>query len=173
MIKLYFIRHGQSEYNKAGLLAGSTNTPLTDLGREQARTAGIAAKDLGVELIFASPLSRARETAEIMADEMGYPSQNIIFDERLKERHFGGLEGSVWEPGIDLTGAVDLEEIAQLHARVAAVIAEISQRSEGTILIVSHGATGRMIREVTDPTHGYKFDNITVRSNNAEIIQLI
>jgi broad specificity phosphatase PhoE len=173
MIKLYFIRHGQSEYNKAGLLAGSTDTPLTDLGREQALAAGIAAKDLGVELMFASPLGRARETAEIMAGQMGYPAQNIIFDARLKERHFGSLEGTVWNYGVDLTGTAGLESIEHLHARVASVIADIRERPERSILIVAHGATGRLIREVTDATQAYKFNNTTVKSNNAEIIQLI
>lgn len=173
MKSIYFIRHGESVMNAQGLLAGSTDTPLTDTGREQARLAGQQAKELGITLIYASPLSRARETAEIMAREMGHPPDQIVFDERLVERHFGSLEGTVWEFGIDLSGAVDLETIAHLHNRVASIMTEIQERAEETILIVSHGATGRMIREVLDYTHAYTFNNTTVKSNNAQLMKVL
>jgi bisphosphoglycerate-dependent phosphoglycerate mutase len=93
---LYIVRHGESEYNAKGLLAGITDIPLTDTGREQARQAGAQLAQLGITRIVSSPLVRAYETARIIADTIGFDPEAIIVDERLHERNFGELEGTVW-----------------------------------------------------------------------------
>src|SRR5581483_5723923 len=77
MKKLYFIRHGESVSNVERWHAGRIDTPLTERGRQQAREAGKKAKaqKLHFDLIVSSPLSRALETARIIAKEIGYPEK--------------------------------------------------------------------------------------------------
>lgn len=171
MKHLYFIRHGQSEMNKAGLLAGSTETPLSSEGREQAKLAGQDAKKLEIDLIISSPMSRAKETAEIIAAEISYQPDEIIFDKRLVERNFGSLEGSPWSVGMDLSGADDLETIEHLRERIKAVLNEVHTKPNQSILLVAHGAVYRMFRELIE--QDYTFVNKTAASNNAELIKLI
>lgn len=69
MTRILLVRHGQSEWNEAGLWQGQADPPLTDLGRRQARTAALAVGT--VDLICASTLDRARETAQLIADSIG------------------------------------------------------------------------------------------------------
>lgn len=109
MKKLYFVRHGLSEMNVQGLMAGTTDTPLTDLGRKQAKKAGQSAKDLNINLIVSSPLSRALKTAQIIAQEIGYPKNKIILNQLLIERDHGSLEGKTWSPDLNLDGFSDVE----------------------------------------------------------------
>jgi len=70
VIKFYFVRHGQSEANAARLIADST-PKLTKLGREQAIETANSLKDIKITKILTSPLIRARQTAEIIASELG------------------------------------------------------------------------------------------------------
>ena len=67
--KLYLIRHGETQANKTGVLMGSTDTPLNDQGRQQAMMLRDRTTALEVDSIFASPLSRAVETASIVFGE--------------------------------------------------------------------------------------------------------
>lgn len=81
------VRHGESEWNKKGLLAGWSDTPLTDFGREQARALRPFLQDKSFDSVWSSPLSRAQETARLAWEK---PFQT---DERIKEFHFGENEG--------------------------------------------------------------------------------
>ena len=109
MKKLYFIRHGLSEMNVKGLIAGRTESPLTEEGKLQARHAGKQAKKLGIDYIVSSPMSRAHETAKIIAKEIGYPLDKIHLNSLFIERDFGELEGKVWSPDLDIDGFADVE----------------------------------------------------------------
>jgi broad specificity phosphatase PhoE len=71
--RFYFLRHGESEGNRTNTIQGHQDYPLSDLGRRHARAAGRWLADKDVELLYASPLERARETAEIIARESGAP----------------------------------------------------------------------------------------------------
>ena len=157
--------------NKAGLLAGSTETPLSSEGRNQAKLAGTVAQSLKIDLIISSPMSRTTETAQIVAAEIGYPLENIVYDDRIVERDFGSFEGAPWSVGMDLSGAVGLETIEHFHARIAAALVDAKARPEHTVLLVAHGAVYRMLRELTEPD--YTFINKTAASNNAEILKLL
>jgi broad specificity phosphatase PhoE len=66
-----FVRHGESEANRLGIVQGHKDSPLSQAGREHARAAGRWLTDEGVELVFTSPLSRSRETATILAEVAG------------------------------------------------------------------------------------------------------
>lgn len=89
--EFYIFRHGESTYNRAGRIQGRTNdSVLTERGREQAAKTGEYLAEKGVEIIFASPLKRAGETAEIVNKYLNVP---IVEDERFIEVNVGILEG--------------------------------------------------------------------------------
>jgi probable phosphoglycerate mutase len=86
----YYLRHGETEANAAGTIAGSLDVDLTPLGREQARLAAGALATAPITAIYTSPLRRARETAQPIAEALGLPV--TILDE-IAERNWGDLEG--------------------------------------------------------------------------------
>jgi probable phosphoglycerate mutase len=88
----YFLRHGQTDWNLAGRFQGHTDIPLNEVGLAQARDAAKVLARCRIDLVAASPLIRARKTAEIVAERLGTP---LLFDDELKERHFGRFEGLV------------------------------------------------------------------------------
>jgi probable phosphoglycerate mutase len=99
---IYFIRHGQTEWNAAGRFQGSKDIPLNDIGREQAIRAGelltdiLSADSHHPERIpfVSSPLGRARQTMELVRGEVGVPPHGYELDDRLRELGFGHWEGS-------------------------------------------------------------------------------
>ncbi len=89
----YFVRHGETDWNKIEKAQGWTDIPLNDTGRQQARAVAPHLSSLNIDRLVVSPLSRARETAEILNEHLQKP---LLFDERLKERNFGILEGMIY-----------------------------------------------------------------------------
>jgi broad specificity phosphatase PhoE len=85
-----FIRHGQTDWNVEGRMQGHTDIPLNATGLAQAHAAAEALRPHHFTRIIASPLSRARTTAEVIATTFNLP---ITFDDNLKERTFGSYEG--------------------------------------------------------------------------------
>ena len=108
--KIYYIRHGETEWNVAGRLQGRQDVPLNALGRSQASHCGGVLHDLferdgrnAADLDFvSSPLGRARETMELVRPSLGLPASGYQIDPRLAEIAFGDWEGFT---------------IAQLHTR--------------------------------------------------------
>jgi len=148
MTLLYLIRHGRSTWNAEGRVQGQADAPLDDEGREQARKLARKLQDIDFDAFYSSPLSRARETAKIVAEPHDLP---ITFDERLMERSFGSWTGKLGaevdeeiknQPHINwrLDGAPGGESRIQVSNRAAGVFNEIINRHhEQTIAIVSHG----------------------------------
>jgi len=147
---VYLVRHGQSEWNVLRLTQGQTpHPPLTDLGREQAAAAAYRIKaDLGgasIARVVSSDLSRAAETAAIVADLIG---GEITPDVRLREQDLGDLEGKSYEetwaaaeahdwsdPALPVAGG---ESLLDVRARMAAVLEETVDAA-GPVVLVSHG----------------------------------
>lgn len=171
MKHLYYCRHGLSVMNEQGLLAGSTDTPLSENGRKQAAKAAETAKNLHIDLIVSSPLSRAHETATIIAREIGYPQEKIIVDDRTRERDFGDMEGIAWHLNIHFDYNDTVESYESIMARAAAVKDWLDDRPEETILLVSHGAFIRAIRSLYQPDMPYI--NATGQTANAEITRIV
>lgn len=156
MKQLYYIRHGQSEFNKSLTWAGSSDTPLSELGLEQALIAGqkMKAEGLQFDAVISSPLERALHTAQIVCKEIGFPTDDIIIRADLVERDFGVLEGNkklvaatmymVDESAIDSYDGV--ESLAELQKRADAFWEYLQKLTEGRVLIVGHGAFGRALR---------------------------
>ena len=99
---IYYIRHGETEWNEAGRLQGAQDIPLNDLGRKQAANAGRILADLFARdgrseqsLAFvASPLGRARLTMELVRGALKLPPDDYAVDDRLREIGYGDWEGS-------------------------------------------------------------------------------
>lgn len=150
-MKLYLVRHGESEGNAQQLFYGWADYPLTDLGREQARTLCGRMKDVEIARCYASPLSRAFETAQLVVAGRDFEIQT---DERLKEQHMGDLEGVPFmdmlekhpeEIGAMLDKWSDItppggESFVDLTERVRPALDEIIATGEDS-LIVAHTGT--------------------------------
>jgi len=102
MPTIYYIRHGETEWNADGRLQGTQDIPLNDLGRKQAADAGFILADLFARdgrskqsLAFvASPLGRARSTMELVRGALKLPPDEYTVDDRLREIGYGDWEGS-------------------------------------------------------------------------------
>ena len=89
---LYFVRHGQTDWNVRGKLQGKSDIALNETGRLQAVETREKLKQVAMDAIYCSPLMRARETAEIINVLWELPIQ---CDDRLMERSFGDMEGAL------------------------------------------------------------------------------
>jgi len=91
VITLILARHGETDWNKNGLLQGSSDfAKLNNVGKKQAKALGKALLKFNVDIIYSSPLKRASETAEIINKIL---KKEIVFDDALKERGWGDWEG--------------------------------------------------------------------------------
>jgi probable phosphoglycerate mutase len=180
MKRLYFIRHGESEFNKANVWNGSSDTPLTKKGHEQAKQAGRKAEQEGLafDIIITSPLERAHETAKHVATATGVPHDQIIIYDHFVERDFGKLEGrkdlvattKYFLDESDIDSYENVERLADLQKRADKVLADLQSLPHDTILIVGHGAIGRALRRAINKEplgkRGKSFDN-------AELVRFI
>lgn len=150
---LYLVRHGRTDSNVRGLLHGSTDVPLDAHGLRQAhRIAERLATEVEIDVLLASPLQRARTTAEIIGDRIGLRPRTLP---ELVEMDFGALEGVTVEQIIadhpEIAGRLaDLEddELAwpggesrrQFHDRVLAVfLAILTEHHAHRVAVVAHG----------------------------------
>ncbi len=138
---LAFIRHGQTDWNREGRLQGSSDIPLNDTGREQARTAERMLEDWTWDAVVSSPLVRARETAQIVAEGLGLPLGPAYPE--LAERDYGPLEGlpdqevmARW-PKRDYPGAEPLDAVVDRCLRALERID--ADYPESNVVVVCHG----------------------------------
>jgi broad specificity phosphatase PhoE len=160
-ITLYFVRHGETDWNASQRYQGQTDIPLNDKGRAQAARNGRAlAEYLGGRAeslhFVASPLSRTVETMQIIRHGLGLAGDMFTRDDRLKEQHFGAWEGIVWGdlPKLDPEGFTARqadtwnwsprggENYAALQARVEPWLDSLTRDT----LTVAHGNVGRVVR---------------------------
>lgn len=153
----YLVRHGQTDWNRAGKIQGTTDIPLNETGRQQAeRLAGVLKEKRGypagtrIDAIYTSPLARAFQTAEILAKSETLPLRRLL---ELRERDFGGWEGKNWQQvekeypdefhlwreqpmvGIPSGG----ESRKSCEARSERAIRRILEETAGDAVIVAHG----------------------------------
>lgn len=89
-MKLLLTRHGQTDWNVAGKVQGTTDIELNEIGKKQAEETGKKLLNYDIDIIISSPLKRAKKTAEIIRENRNIP---ILLDDGLKERCFGKFEG--------------------------------------------------------------------------------
>lgn len=93
MALLVLVRHGQSQWNLENRFTGWVDVPVTPQGAEEAHRAGRLLKGVAFDLAFVSGLQRARQTLDIILEEIGRPLIPVIADKALNERHYGDLQG--------------------------------------------------------------------------------
>jgi broad specificity phosphatase PhoE len=162
-IKLLFIRHGESRGNLSQRWQGWLDEPLTDLGREQAQRLAerlqrwAIAQSQPIEVVYSSTLSRAFQTASVLAQSWRVP---LVLDSRLRERDVGVMQGLTW-PEIEVRypdiaqiirqrwvvpalpeGETTFDLAERAWQAVEEIITRADDRDAGSIIaIVSHGGT--------------------------------
>lgn len=91
--KIVLVRHGQSEWNLTNRFTGWADVPMTEYGRRQARALGKALRKEKFHALFTSRLKRARETLDLIIQEIGADPALVVETESLNERHYGDLQG--------------------------------------------------------------------------------
>lgn len=146
----YFVRHGQTDWNLEHKIQGSIDIELNESGKKQAMEMQEKLKDVHFDAIFCSPLVRAKETAEIIA-ELHKDTPLIIADE-LRERNFGEFEGKhnngdyygLWQ--YDNQSTPKGETPKELEARIYPFLDKIRNKyKDKDILLVAHGGIGLII----------------------------
>lgn len=158
MTEFSLVRHGETDWNRAKRIQGTTDIPLNDEGRAQARVTGVLVARRQWDAVYTSPLSRARETAEIIAAEAGLPEPIVIPD--LAERDYGDAEGMDWREiesrfpdGVAVPGQETREQVA---VRVRGALAQIAEaHPDGRFLAVTHGGVIRGVLQAAEPESRY------------------
>lgn len=180
-VSLSLVRHGETTTNAAGLFTGTTDVPLTVVGRLQAQDAGRALAGAAFDVGFASQLARSSETLELMARAGGLEVPHIIRDPRLSERSFGELERTAIRPrdprlAVDLTLApTGGESYISMTRRCLSFLLDLQRLAARlhrplAVLICSHTGPMRVITAILDETT----DPVIVRERlfgNGEILQ--
>lgn len=160
-MKLYFVRHGQTESNKRGTTTGHVDSLLTEEGCEQARKTALEIPTDFLE-IYSSDLTRCKDTASILNEKLGVP---IFFDTRLRERHFGSLEGKTWIEIGDDVRARDVsqrydyrpyggESVEDVQKRLLSFIDDMKTNEEKKILVVTSAGIIRLLHHmINKETH--------------------
>jgi broad specificity phosphatase PhoE len=159
-VTIYFVRHGETDWNLAQRYQGQRDIPLNATGRAQAARNGRAlalalGREAGALDYVSSPLVRARETMEIMRREIGLPPDDYRVDDRLREINYGYWEGELWgelsvkDPQGFAAREADRwgwqprggESYRELSERVAGWLGEI----ERDVVVTAHGGVMRVL----------------------------
>lgn len=179
MTRLLLVRHGQSEWNAAGRIQGQADAPLDEVGLAQAQRLAERLRSQPVAAIYASPLQRARVTAEAIGAQLALP---VVCDDRLMEYHFGVISGLTWDEVVqqhpefarrwaDDAWAVPIEGSegrAVFAARVTAAMNDIIARHpDQQVVVVAHGGTFNVYLAVVlglnlQRRHPFRFGNASL-----------
>lgn len=153
-MNIYLLRHGETDWNREGRLQGHTDIMLNQNGRGQIGHSAeiLAGLPFDFDLVISSPMLRARETAEIVADRLAYAKEKIVMEPLLVERSFGEAEGfKVTElgekysfdqslfPVYQYPGAETMEELLKRAHSVFEKIVD-TYGNKQNILVAAHGA---------------------------------
>jgi len=145
-VPFFYLRHGETDWNRRGVLQGSTDIPLNATGLAQAQAAAGRLAGLGIVSVVSSPLGRARVTAGIVAASLGLP---VEFEPDIAEVSWGSREGTPEEDVIArwLAGETPAagEPLDAFLARVRRGLA-LSLVRPAPVLVVAHGGVFRALR---------------------------
>jgi len=179
---LILVRHGESEWNRAGRIQGQVNSPLTDLGISQAGAISdyLSGIFLNQELeIYSSPLKRAIQTAEIIAKGIDHLSSEVIIEERLNDFNLGEISGTYgWDKVAEIfpeQAQLRLQDPMRFHpsggesgAKFEARLRSLMEEMKGddtTKLLVSHGIVNKFIRGIYKNISGKEMINLGESQN--------
>ncbi len=147
-VPFWFLRHGETDWNAQGLSQGRTDIPLNAVGLAQAERAARTLEGSGIATIVSSPLSRARATAEIVAEALDLPV--AAFDDDLREVNFGEQEGQPMGDWYDdwIAGTYTPKRAEPFPVLLARAVAAVNRALErpAPVLVVAHGALFRALR---------------------------
>lgn len=161
---LILLRHGQSQWNLENRFTGWVDVPLSELGEQEARSAGERLRGLPVDIVFTSVLKRAIDTASVAMEAAGLHDLPIERDEALNERHYGDLQGLNKTETAEIYGAEQVhiwrrsfsvrppgDEGESLEMTIARVMPYYHEhivpelRAGRNVLIVAHGNSLRAL----------------------------
>lgn len=168
-MKLYLIRHGTTILNKQGRASGHADVPLEEEGRTMARAAETALPS-DITAIYSSDLIRCKETALILNATRSLP---IVYDARLRERHFGSLEQTIideWDPKLraqDIAQEYDYrpyggESVDDVRARVRSFLDDLLAQDRDCVLGVTSGGIVRLMKHLYQGTSIDTIENCSV-----------
>lgn len=154
--RLFFVRHGETEWNAVRRMQGQWNSDLNERGRRQAEVNGKLLAGLGIQALFASPLDRTRQTAEIIGRHVDLP---VVYDERIKEWDCGVWSGQLYDDVAERWPqewsalladrfhyrGPGCENYPDMMRRAGPFLEEIQAQPAGAVAIVSHGMIGRVM----------------------------
>lgn len=155
-MKVYIIRHGETDWNARHLFQGQVNTSLNEKGEEQARLARERVQKLGLsfDAVYSSPIDRAARTVEIVT---GLSRSQFHLDPRLMEMNFGPLDETPFDKESPAVGHLfdkpsayvpprGAESFEELEARLASFMEELRDTRPGkSILVGCHGCAMRVL----------------------------
>lgn len=157
-MKIYIIRHGETDANKEGMFQGWTDVPLNDAGKALAVETGKGLGNIHFDAAYSSTLMRAKQTAEILLRETGNTCP-VYYDERIKEISAGEYEGKHFSPEYGDMDPVMVrkffddpfhlqafpggESVNDVMARTQAFLRELAQKDYETVLVSTHGCAVR------------------------------
>ena len=171
---LYLVRHGESTFNAEGRIQGQSDAPLSELGRRQTQAVADCLAVRPIEVVYCSPLRRALETAQPIADRLGLTMRT---DPRLMELDAGAFEGHLrnelaadcavelarWLGGDDDFAIPGGESRRQLMQRGCEAIRSIAAGGQQEVVVVTHGgllsATLRALLNMPEPLPPYALQN--------------
>jgi broad specificity phosphatase PhoE len=153
---VYLARHGQTALNESGVLRGLLDPPLNDAGRKQARRLGVVLGSRSPSIVIASPLRRAVQTAQPVAERAGL---QVATDQCLVDRDYGPWAGVPLESVVGRWGSVDaapgVEPRDTVRDRAVSGLTSIARRYPGeTAVVVSHDAVNKEVLAAFDPGLG-------------------
>lgn len=182
-MQICFVRHGETDWNSQSLIQGTINNHLNSNGIKQAEKLGKELLSLNAkwDVIFSSPLSRASQTAEIVAKLIAYKS-TIIIDDLLIERDFGNIEGMQLSTKVyDLIIAEEdssLEKAENLRNRIKLFLDKISLKyPDKKILVFTHSHIIKGLKSIIDPGYSFRTSlsncaSFFIEYSNGQIVEL-
>ena len=141
-MEIVLVRHGETDWNLDGRLMGQRDVPLNNKGREQAKILRDKLADMSFDCCYSSPLSRAKETAEIICKD----KCDVICDDNLKERFGGELEGIIINNWGDYEDNGTAETDEEILKRARKFLETLKKNDVQRVLVVSHNGLLKNLR---------------------------
>lgn len=137
MIEVFFVRHGQTQWNLEKKIQGVLDIPLNNRGLDEAKELALTIQS-GFDSIISSPLIRAYKTAEILNENLGL---KLTTDKRLMERNFGNLAGmeACFTKTMERSVENGVEPIEDFGNKILSFLEDIKKLGDGCHLVVAHG----------------------------------
>lgn len=147
---ILFVRHGETEHNKQDKMQGRLDIPLNEVGESQAKLTADKLKNQNIDVIYSSPLARAKQTAEIINQ---YHNKPIFIDDRINEIELGNLTGTKRDYKIienledpEYAKAHGAEDFGSFYKRCVDFYNSIENTNQN-VLIVAHSGVGYQLKK--------------------------